>query len=418
MGNQSTEMLSAIAAPQLHPKVQRGEIDPTRNLGILFLDFLELYGKNFSYDNAGISIRNGGAYFSKAHRGWKNQQQPFKLSIEDPQNPDNDISIGSYNIISVRSALSGAFDMLTSALCQRGMEMASGRRSAPGHSAGSNLHTRFDDDPDEVARNALINGSTTTSGVHGGLERDPRSLLGNIIGVSRELIKSRKDIDKLYNSGILQRLLGRSPPGQSPSPGPSSRGDRKAQQSRRADDSRQPREPSESPPPLPASPPPPPAPSSNRDRNSGVARVIQVRGEAERRGLVPPQHSTPVKGTANRLSGLHRDTAITISSDTDETDDRDSRYAEHSRAQRQERERRQPKAYVSEESDEDDEDDDSGSEGEGEVSAIFRAGGVTNGSKGNRSASTSRRQNGGERRNYWLDKSGASLGSTDDELDN
>ncbi|KAA1109800.1 hypothetical protein PGTUg99_035295 [Puccinia graminis f. sp. tritici] len=43
---------------QLHPKIQRGDIDPNKNLGVLSLESFELYG---------ISVLKGGFYFSKVH---------------------------------------------------------------------------------------------------------------------------------------------------------------------------------------------------------------------------------------------------------------------------------------------------------------------------------------------------------------
>jgi non-canonical poly(A) RNA polymerase PAPD5/7 len=50
---------AAGADPQLHP--QRG-----RNLGVLLMEYFELYGKNFNYARVGISVRDGGYYFPKA----------------------------------------------------------------------------------------------------------------------------------------------------------------------------------------------------------------------------------------------------------------------------------------------------------------------------------------------------------------
>ena len=70
---------------QLHPKLRRSEIDPEKNLGTLLIEFLELYGRNFHYDEVGISIRRGGFYYNKVSRGWKRAAQPYLLSIEDPQ---------------------------------------------------------------------------------------------------------------------------------------------------------------------------------------------------------------------------------------------------------------------------------------------------------------------------------------------
>ena len=69
---------------QLHPKIRRGEIDPSKNLGVLMMEFFELYGCYFNYQDVGISVQNGGSYFSKARRGWQDPNRPHLLSIEDP----------------------------------------------------------------------------------------------------------------------------------------------------------------------------------------------------------------------------------------------------------------------------------------------------------------------------------------------
>lgn len=50
---------------QLHPKIQSGEIKQEENLGILLIEFFELYGKRFQYDTVGISVRGKGSYFRK-----------------------------------------------------------------------------------------------------------------------------------------------------------------------------------------------------------------------------------------------------------------------------------------------------------------------------------------------------------------
>ena len=68
----------------MHPKIRKGEIDPTRNLGVLLIEFFELYGKYFNFMETGISVRYGGYYFNKRERGWQNPRRPHLLSIEDP----------------------------------------------------------------------------------------------------------------------------------------------------------------------------------------------------------------------------------------------------------------------------------------------------------------------------------------------
>jgi non-canonical poly(A) RNA polymerase PAPD5/7 len=76
----------AISFLQLHPKIRRGEIDPEQNLGVLLMDFFELYGWYFNYEKTGISIRDGGRYFGKVERGWAefDRRGQGLLSVEDP----------------------------------------------------------------------------------------------------------------------------------------------------------------------------------------------------------------------------------------------------------------------------------------------------------------------------------------------
>ena len=77
----------AISFLQMHPKIRRGEIDPSRNLGVLVMEFSELYGSYFNYQEVGISLRDGGSYFNKRQRGWFDYREPRLLSIEDPGDP-------------------------------------------------------------------------------------------------------------------------------------------------------------------------------------------------------------------------------------------------------------------------------------------------------------------------------------------
>jgi len=51
------------------------------------MEFFELYGKHYNYDEVGISIRRGGFYYGKRSRGWYRGGQAYLLSIEDPQDP-------------------------------------------------------------------------------------------------------------------------------------------------------------------------------------------------------------------------------------------------------------------------------------------------------------------------------------------
>ena len=77
----------AVSFLQMHPKIRRGEINAEQNLGVLVIEFFEFFGCHFNYEEVGISIRNGGSYFSKHQRGWYDTMKNNLLSIEDPIDP-------------------------------------------------------------------------------------------------------------------------------------------------------------------------------------------------------------------------------------------------------------------------------------------------------------------------------------------
>lgn len=56
-------LLISFFFPQLHP---RNNINsPDVNLGVLLIEFLELYGRKFNYVKTGIRVKGGGTYISK-----------------------------------------------------------------------------------------------------------------------------------------------------------------------------------------------------------------------------------------------------------------------------------------------------------------------------------------------------------------
>ncbi|KAK7207691.1 hypothetical protein BZA70DRAFT_22263 [Myxozyma melibiosi] len=98
---------------QMHPKISSGDILPESNLGVLLIQFFELYGKHFNYDRVGISVTEPGSYFDK-NRNYRLQSRgKYSLAIEDPNENTNNISRGTYNLRNIRRAFGGAYDLLT-----------------------------------------------------------------------------------------------------------------------------------------------------------------------------------------------------------------------------------------------------------------------------------------------------------------
>lgn len=212
LGSYSVTLL-VLSFLQVHPKLQRDEITAERNLGTLLMEFLELYGKNFGYDECGISVRGDGSYFSKRQRGMFDSRKPFMLCIEDPHDigtwsqlkaltAGNNIAMGSFAIISVRSALGGAFDILQAALCQRANELYEFRQRQRKLRVEQRQRTHTHFDPDESNDRLHIISEA----------KNEESLLGSVLGVSREMIRRRSEIKSLYESGEVQQLLAEKRP--------------------------------------------------------------------------------------------------------------------------------------------------------------------------------------------------------------
>jgi non-canonical poly(A) RNA polymerase PAPD5/7 len=144
----------AVSFLQMHPKIRRGELDPDRNLGVILMEFFELYGVYFNYNNVGISVRHGGTYYNKRVRGWYDGGKPAGLSIEDPADPcrslylsfrtphanhtdtANDIASGSFGFAKVRTTFAGAHNILAATAFQRAAAMKA-RSSGKRHDMGS-----------------------------------------------------------------------------------------------------------------------------------------------------------------------------------------------------------------------------------------------------------------------------------------
>jgi hypothetical protein len=56
-------MLMVLSFLQLHPRGEATGADC--NLGVLLIEFFELYGLHFNYERVGLSVRGGGSYFEK-----------------------------------------------------------------------------------------------------------------------------------------------------------------------------------------------------------------------------------------------------------------------------------------------------------------------------------------------------------------
>ncbi|XP_033118057.1 terminal nucleotidyltransferase 4B-like [Anneissia japonica] len=97
---------------------QHAQPEPT-NLGVLLIEFFELYGLHFNYLKTGIRVTNGGSYFSKEEmqRNSTNGLMPSLLCIDDPVSTSGeDAARSCYGIFEVRRAFDYAYKVLTRAV--------------------------------------------------------------------------------------------------------------------------------------------------------------------------------------------------------------------------------------------------------------------------------------------------------------
>ncbi|OVA14928.1 PAP/25A-associated [Macleaya cordata] len=107
-----------IAQLQMHWKGQYFQGYRTsleHNLGVLLVNFFDIYGRKLNTWDVGVSCKDSGTFFLKTNKGFLNEDRPYLLCIEDPQAPENDIGRNSFNFSQIRSAFGMAFSMLTSA---------------------------------------------------------------------------------------------------------------------------------------------------------------------------------------------------------------------------------------------------------------------------------------------------------------
>lgn len=111
-----TLLILIISFLQMHTP-SRGtsrEYNEEYNLSMILKNFLKFYGYDFDYEHNVISVLNGGCYKTKEEKNWKNEKLPHSLSVEDPQNPSNDIGRASFNIEKARQSFQKGYLLLSS----------------------------------------------------------------------------------------------------------------------------------------------------------------------------------------------------------------------------------------------------------------------------------------------------------------
>ncbi|XP_052417164.1 terminal nucleotidyltransferase 4B [Carassius gibelio] len=108
--------LMVVSFLQLHYREDACSSNP--NLGVLLIEFFELYGRHFNYLKTGIRIKDGGSYLAKdeVQKGMLDGYRPSMLYIEDPLQPGNDVGRSSYGAMQVKEAFDYAYVVLNHAV--------------------------------------------------------------------------------------------------------------------------------------------------------------------------------------------------------------------------------------------------------------------------------------------------------------
>ncbi|XP_033899197.2 terminal nucleotidyltransferase 4B-like isoform X1 [Acipenser ruthenus] len=108
--------LMAVSFLQLHYREDASS--PNANIGVLLIEFFELYGRHFNYLKTGIRIKDGGSYVAKeeVQKSMVDGYRPSMLYIEDPLQPANDVGRSSYGAMQVKQAFDYAYIVLSHAV--------------------------------------------------------------------------------------------------------------------------------------------------------------------------------------------------------------------------------------------------------------------------------------------------------------
>lgn len=149
---------------KMHPRLSTSSMSVLDNLGSLLIEFFELYGRNFSYDDLIVAIdpeTDLPVYLLKSrHPELNTSRNPFSIVIQDPSDPQNNISRSSYNLRDLKKAFGGAYQLLVDKCYSLNEASYKNRigQSILGDIIRYNGKERdFNDDRDKVINNALVN---------------------------------------------------------------------------------------------------------------------------------------------------------------------------------------------------------------------------------------------------------------------
>ncbi|KAI1503455.1 hypothetical protein F5X99DRAFT_375287 [Biscogniauxia marginata] len=103
------------------PQVQSGSMKPEHHLNEILMEFFDYYGNHFQYKTVAIRMNPPGLV-NKSEVSTLSYRNMDRLSIIDPNNPDNDIAGGSSNTETIFSHFSKAYSTLRNRMAKLAKE--------------------------------------------------------------------------------------------------------------------------------------------------------------------------------------------------------------------------------------------------------------------------------------------------------
>lgn len=156
---------------KLHPRISTGSMLILDNLGSLLIEFFELYGRNFAYDNLILAIDDISDLpkylLKRKHPLLNTARNSFAITIQDPSDPSNNITRSSYNLRDLKKAFGGAYQLLIDKCYELNSASYKGRIGQL--ILGDIIKYRgeerdFNDDRDKVTNHALISHDDDNNG--------------------------------------------------------------------------------------------------------------------------------------------------------------------------------------------------------------------------------------------------------------
>ncbi|OJJ42962.1 hypothetical protein ASPZODRAFT_75323 [Penicilliopsis zonata CBS 506.65] len=95
-----------------------------QNLGSLLMDFFDFYGTKFDYETVGIRMSPPGYFNKRVYKVYRENNNE-RLAIEDPNNPENDISGGTREIHLIFRSFANAYRVLKTQMLSTSMSATS-----------------------------------------------------------------------------------------------------------------------------------------------------------------------------------------------------------------------------------------------------------------------------------------------------